>query len=155
MKNFLKIAAFVTVPIMASIVLSLVAQFSMSAPTEVAAIADSGERWWNPMSWALDESAQHAKMTADNALSMSVSYTQMMFLVGAMVSGIGLTMLIMAIRQGWVGKAEIIQQAPAATSTPTQKPPRTTAPTTSRSNSSEDDARDPALTGEPVATATA
>lgn len=156
MKNFLKIAAFVTIPVLAMIVLSLVAQFTMSAPTEVAAIADSGERWYNPVSWALNESAEHATMQANKSLTASVSYTQIMALVGAMVTGIGLTMLTMAIRQGWV-KAEakaIIEQAPAATSTPAQKGPKVSEPTTSRSTSSEDE-RDPALGGQPMATATA
>ena len=158
MKNFLKIAAFVTIPVLAMIVLSLVAQFTMSAPTEVAAIADSGERWYNPVSWALNESAEHATMQANKSLTASVSYTQIMALVGAMVTGIGLTMLTMAIRQGWV-KAEakakaIIEQAPAATSTPPQKGPKVSEPTTSRSTSSEDE-RDPALGGQPMATATA
>jgi len=166
MKTFAKIAAFVTLPIAAMIVLSLVAQSSMSAPTAVSAIADSGERWYNPISWALDESAQHAKMTADNALRLGVSYTQMMFLVGSMVSGVGLTLLVMAIRQGWVSKAEIkakfIEQAPAATSTPAQNPPKVPAPKVPAYNTDSDslrstsgENRDPALVGIARATATA
>lgn len=158
MKNFLKIAAFCVVPVLAMIVLSLVAQFSMQAPTGVAPIVETGEVWYNPISWALDESAQHATMQANKSLQASVSYTQIMALVGAMVSGVGLTMLIMAIRHGWVGKAEVktktIQQAPAATSTPAQLRPRVADPVSSRSTSSEDE-RDPAFTGSPVAAATA
>lgn len=158
MKNFLKIAAFITLPIAAMIVLSLVAQFTMQAPTGVTAIVETGEVWYNPVSWALNESAEHATMQANKSLTASVSYTQIMALVGAMVTGIGLTMLTMAIRQGWV-KAEakakaIIEQAPAATSTPAQLPPRVSAPASSRSTSSEDE-RDPALGGQPMATATA
>jgi len=155
MKKYLNVVAFITLPVLAMVVLSLIAQAAMSPPAGVTAIAETGEVWYNPMSWALNESAEHATMQANKSLAASVSYTQIMALVGAMVTGIGLTMLMLAIHQGWVGKAEIIQQAPAATSTPTQKPPRTTAPTTSRSTSSEDDARDPAFQGAPVATATA
>jgi len=138
------------------IVLSLVAQATLSAPTMVSPIAETGETWYNPVSWALDESAQHATLQANKSLQEGVSYTQVMALVGAMIAGIGLTMLGMAIRQGWVKaeKTESIEQAPAATSTPAQLPPRTAAPATSRSTSSEDE-RDPALAGQAMATATA
>ncbi len=154
--KFVKIAAFCILPVIAMVVLSLVAQFSMSAPTAVSAITDSGETWWNPISWALDESAQHATMQANNALTLGVSYTQMMFVVGSMVAGIGLTLLTMAIRQGWVGKAEAksIEQAPATLSTPGQLPPRTGAPATTRSTSPEENGQDPAFAGSPMATAT-
>jgi len=154
----LKIIGFITIPVLAMVVLSLVAQFSMSVPSQVAPIVETGERWWNPISWALDESASHATLQANKSLQASVSYTQIMALVGAMVAGIGLTLLVMAIRQGWVSKAEVkakfIEQAPAATHTPPQKEPSVPEPTTSRSSSPEDE-RDPALAGQAVATATA
>jgi hypothetical protein len=164
MKNFLKIAAFVCLPVIAMVVLTSVAQLTMQAPTGVTAIVETGEVWYNPVSWALNESAEHATMQANKSLTASVSYTQIMALVGAMVTGIGLTMLTMAIRQGWVkaeakaeakAKAEaIIEQAPAATSTPEMRGPSVPAPASSRSTSSED-ARDTALSGQPMATATA
>jgi len=157
MKNFLKIAAFVTLPVVSMIVLSLVAQATLSAPTAVSAITDSGEVWYNPISWALDESAEHATLQATKAVSLGVSYTQITALVGAMIAGIGLTLLLLAIRQGWVkaeGETPEVEQAPAAAHTPAQLPPRTAAPATSRSTSSEDE-RDPAFTGSPVAAATA
>jgi hypothetical protein len=152
-KKFMKAVLFMILPVVVTVLLALTAKAVVGAPTEVPAIVDSGERWYNPMSYALDESAEHAKMTADSALRLSVDYTQLMLVVGALVAGVVLTMLIVAIQQGWVIQKNldvIPSQALTETHTPPQRPPQISA-----KPSKKRDSRDEALQEEPMATATA
>jgi len=158
-KNFFNGFAFIVLPILATVALTLVVRLTMPTPKGVTSIVETGEVWYNPTSWALNESAEHATMQANKAMAAAVSYTQGMTLAASAAAGVVLTLLVLAIRKGWVDKTEVktkafIEQAPAATHTPAQKGPNVSEPITSRSTSSED-RRDSALTGQAMATATA
>jgi|688.fasta_scaffold00026_125 hypothetical protein len=156
--NLLKnVGMYVVVPFMLIVGLALVGQFVIGTPAPVAAIAETGETWWNPISWALDESAAHATQQANAAQANSISYSQVLFILGAGVSALVAIGLIAGVQRGHIAKAETKAETKAKTKAednvrtpdPAQKPYVITEGNVSVEVATADE-RDAVLAGEPA-----
>ena len=87
MKNLITfVSVMLVLPVLAIAVSVSVLTSGVAAPAAITAVADSGERWYDPFSWSLDESAAQAAAAANAAQANSVSYTAA--LMGALVVGL-------------------------------------------------------------------
>jgi len=158
--NLLKnVGMYVVVPFMLIVGLALVGQFVIGTPAPVAAIAETGETWWNPISWALDESAAHATQQANAAQAASISYSQVLFLVGAGISGLVAIGLIAGVQRGHIKaetkkaetkKAETKAEDNVRMPDPAQKPPYVITEGNVSVEVATADERDAVLAGEPA-----
>lgn len=149
-KNF---GVYILIPLAIVLGLSLVGQLAVGTPAPVAPIVNSGETWWNPVSWALDESAQHANQQANLAQTASISYTQLMFLLGAGISGIVGVLMIQGIQRGHIAQlaTEPASGTPASgtpASGKSEDPPQR-APDAKEGTVIVEDGRDAVLAGQP------
>ena len=69
----------VILPIVAAMGIAT-AVIGLMGPATVATIVDSGERWYNPFSWSLDESAAISVATANQAAI--AAHTQLLWAMG-------------------------------------------------------------------------
>jgi hypothetical protein len=156
MRIIKNIGLYMVVPFMLIVGLALVGQMTVGTPAPVAPIAETGETWWNPVSWALDESAAHATQQANAAQANSVSYSQVLFLVGAGISGLVAIGLIAGIQRGHIAKAETKKAETKADTKaergadPAQKPPYVITEGNVSVEVTTPDERDAVLAGEPA-----
>ena len=98
MKNLITfVFVMLVLPVLAIAVSVSVLTSGVAAPAAITAVADSGERWYDPFSWSLDESAAQAAQAANAAQANSVSYTAA--LMGALVVGLLVAAAVTATSQ--------------------------------------------------------
>lgn len=98
MKNLITfVLLMVALPVLAIGVSVSVLTSGVAAPGVITAVADSGERWYDPFSWSLDESAALAAAAANAAQANSVSYTTA--LMWALVVGLVVAAAVTATSQ--------------------------------------------------------
>ena len=98
MKNLITfVLLMVALPVLAIGVSVSVMTSGVTTPAAITAVADSGERWYDPFSWSLDESAAQAAAAANAAQANSVSYTTA--LMGALVVGLLVAAAVTATSQ--------------------------------------------------------
>ena len=96
MKNLITfVFVMLVLPVLAIAVSVSVLTSGVAAPAAITAVADSGERWYDPFSWSLDESAAQAAAAANAAQANSVSYTAA--LMGALVVGLLVAAAVTAV----------------------------------------------------------
>lgn len=69
----------VILPIVAAMGIAT-AVVGLAGPPTIATLADSGERWYNPLSWSLDEAAAISVTTANQAAASA--HTQLLWAMG-------------------------------------------------------------------------
>ena len=137
------------VPALLAFGLALAAK--MAVNTDVSPVVDSGERWYNPFSWSLDESAALAHEQAQQAASIAST----LFWAGIAAGSITLVMVTWASNTGRLTH----QKSPASeAATETSDKPKLPAQRSFSGGAPVkivgDEDVDPAFAGEPVATAT-
>jgi Na+-transporting methylmalonyl-CoA/oxaloacetate decarboxylase gamma subunit len=129
MKAVFNKQVFVTVAL--AVILPIVGMMGMGAlvsrfnpqPASVPAVVDSGERWYNPLSWENDELAAIAHQQAEAAQNNSVGFTgsTVWMVMGAVGLGLALVYGANDVRKE-VGRASLTN-AHKERPTPRQLPP--------------------------------
>lgn len=135
MKNvFSKVATYVVLPCLIVMALSSLLNPmvpSITVPTVVISnIVDSGERWYNPFSWGLDESAAIAHSQAQEAATVATSAavrTSTAFAIGAVWTGLALMAIALSVvstvqNKGQIAEAYKSRKSTVSPKTKTPKP---------------------------------
>lgn len=160
MRNFKSYLTMFVVPALLTFTLAFVAKWAVNS--QVPVVVDSGERWYNPLSWSLDEASTIAHEQAVQAANIAnAGYWAL-----AVAMAIGVTTVTWAGVSGRLGIEQKAEQeeteeteAPKAKrQTPPEKAPRIVRAGNVEveyvTSTDQDDVKDEVLTGAPAATAT-
>ena len=117
MKNIVsKVTTYVVLPgLVVMAVSALISPMvpNIDVPTVViSSIADSGERWYSPLSWKLDEAAAMAHSQAQEAATAATSAavtTSTTFAIGAVWAGMALIAVAVSTISSLQNKEEILE----------------------------------------------